>query len=79
MKATYSRGLDQFTEQDINSKLDNGQGVHSYIALYEDSFVSVKVNEINTIDRESYITSFTVWQGGNDYVDFLEWLHTTLG
>jgi len=79
MKATYSRGLDQFTEQDINSKLDNGKGVHSYIALDKDSFVSVKVNEINTIDRESYITSFTVWQGGNDYVDFLEWLHTTLG
>ena len=79
MKATYSRGLEQFTEQDTNSKLANGQGVHSYIALYEDSFVSVKVNEINTIDRESYITSFTVWQGGNDYVDFLEWLHTTLG
>jgi hypothetical protein len=79
MKATYSRGLDQFTEQDINSKQATGKGVHSYIALYEDSFVSVKVNEINTIDRESYITSFTVWQGGNDYVDFLEWLHTTLG
>ena len=79
MKATYSRGLDQFTEQDINSKQAIGKGVHSYIALDKDSFVSVKVNEINTIDRESYLASFTVWQGGNDYVDFLEWLHTTLG
>jgi hypothetical protein len=79
MKATYSRGLDQFTEQNINSKKATGQGVHSYIALDKDSFVSVKVDEINTIDRESYITSFTIWEGGNDYVDFLEWLHTTLG
>ena len=79
MEATYSRGLDKFTEQDNSSKEATGCGVHSYIALHKGSFISLEASQITSIDKEVYLASFTIWEGGNnDYVDFLEWLSDIL-
>jgi hypothetical protein len=76
--APYSNALFLFTELNNECSPENKSGIHSYIVKSEGNIVSIKPNEINTVDKTSFMDSFTVWNDGNDYVDFLEWLNQTL-
>ena len=78
METSYSKALDVFTEINAISKEAVGDSIHSYIALHKNNVISIMPNEITTIPNSSYLDSFTIWAGGNDYVDVLEWLHETL-